>query len=187
MLRNLILLGVVLGISLAVPALYQSHPQAFEAAFRLATGGGETPAEAVPEIEVAARQEMPAGQPLGRKVMLRQDGRGHFSAPFRINGRQVDALVDTGATVVALSVSTARRVGISLNPSDFRHEIGTANGKVRGAAVVIDRLQIGRISLDGVQAVVLDDRALGTTLIGMSFLGRLASYKAENGTLLLAQ
>jgi len=74
-----------------------------------------------------------------------------------------------------------------LNPADFRHEVSTANGKIRGAAVTIDRLQIGKINLENVQAIVLDDRALQTNLIGMSFLGRLASYKAENGTLLLAQ
>ena len=39
--------------------------------------------------------------------------------------------------------------------------------------VDIDRLQIGRISVDNMQAVVLDDKALHTNLIGMSFLNRL--------------
>ncbi len=62
-----------------------------------------------------------------------------------------------------------------------------AFGAIKAAVVTVDHLQIGKISVDNVQAVVLDDRALQTNLIGMSFLGRLASYKAENGTLLLAQ
>jgi len=53
--------------------------------------------------------------------------------------------------------------------------------------VTIDRLQIGSISVDDVQAIVLDDRALSTNLICMSFLNRLGKYQAENGTLLLVQ
>lgn len=187
MLRSLLFLGVILGVSTAIPALYQSNPEAFEAALKSVTGTSE-PTEAVTsDIKLTAPAPADVEQPLGRKVRLQQDQAGHFSAPFRVNGRQIDALVDTGATLVALTTSTARRVGISLNPADFRHEVSTANGKIRGAAVTIDRLQIGKINLDNVQAIVLDDRALQTNLIGMSFLGRLASYKAENGTLLLAQ
>jgi len=96
-------------------------------------------------------------------------------------------MIDTGATLVAINTSTARRIGISLNPSDFSHQVNTANGAIRAAVVNIDRLQIGKISIDNIQAVVLDDRALQTNLIGMSFLQRLAKYQVENGTLLLVQ
>ena len=53
--------------------------------------------------------------------------------------------------------------------------------------MTIDRLQIGKITVNGVQAVVLDDRALSTNLIGMSFLTRLAKYEVQNGSLLLVQ
>lgn len=187
MLRSLLFLGVVVAVSTAIPALYQSNPDAFEAVFKSVSGSSASTDAASSEIKLTSPTRSAAEQPLGRKVLLQQDPSGHFSAPFRVNGRQIDALVDTGATLVALNTSTARKVGISLNPADFRHEVSTANGKIRGAAVTIDRLQIGKINLDDVQAIVLDDRALQTNLIGMSFLGRLASYKAENGTLLLAQ
>jgi aspartyl protease family protein len=187
MLRSLLSLGIVVGVSTAIPMLYQSNPQKFEEALR-SMFGDSAPAEAtVPDMKLTAAPESAIEQPLGRKVLLRQDQSGHFLAPFRVNGRQVDALVDTGATLVAINTSTARKVGISLSHSDFRHEVSTANGKIRGAVVTIDRLQIGNINLNDVQAIVLDDKALQTNLIGMSFLGRLASYKAENGTLLLAQ
>lgn len=53
--------------------------------------------------------------------------------------------------------------------------------------MTVDRLQIGKITLDGVQAVVLDDKALRTNLIGLSFLQRLEKYQVENGALLLVQ
>jgi aspartyl protease family protein len=186
MLRSLLFLGIVVGVSTTIPVLYQSNPEAFEAMLRLVSGANAPEDVAVSKVKLTPA-EPAVEQPLGRKVLLRQDQSGHFLAPFRVNGRQIDALVDTGATLVAINTSTARRVGISLSQSDFRHEVSTANGKIRGAVVTIDRLQIGNIKLDDVQAIVLDDRALQTNLIGMSFLGRLGSYKAENGTLLLAQ
>ena len=55
------------------------------------------------------------------------------------------------------------------------------------ALVQLDTLQIGKIALDGVQAVVLDDRSLQTTLVGMSFLKRLSKYDVKDGTLALTQ
>jgi aspartyl protease family protein len=96
-------------------------------------------------------------------------------------------MIDTGATVVALNLSTARRAGISLNAGDFTQQVQTANGTVKVAVVEISNLEIGRIALKGVQAVVLEDKALQTNLIGMSFLKRLDKYQVENGSLLLVQ
>ncbi|TIP31485.1 MAG: TIGR02281 family clan AA aspartic protease, partial [Mesorhizobium sp.] len=112
---------------------------------------------------------------------------GHFTSAFKFNGRQIDGMIDTGATLVAINISTARRIGISLNQSDFTQQVNTANGAIKAAVVTVDRLQIGKISLDNVQAVVLDDRALQTNLIGVSFLQRLQKYEVQDGALLLVQ
>ena len=120
-------------------------------------------------------------------ALVPADQRGHFVASFRINGRPFEAIVDTGATAVALNMGTARRAGISVNPGDFIHEVDTANGKARAALEKIPDISIGRIVLRDVQAVVLEDRALRTNLIGMTFLQRLAKYKVEGGNLLLVQ
>ncbi len=84
-------------------------------------------------------------------------------------------------------MSTARRIGLELLPDDFRHEVETANGRTRAAFATLSSLQIGRVHLEGVEAVVLEDRALASTLIGMSFLNRLKTYKVENGALILEQ
>ena len=151
------------------------------------SAAGARPA-AEPQLKLAAAPDKPpVQQPLGRKVLIAADARGHFTTSFKLNGRQVDGLIDTGATLVAINISTARRIGISLNPSDFNQQVNTANGVIKAAVVSIDRLQIGKISVDNIQAVVLDDRALHTNLIGMSFLQRLAKYQVENGSLLLVQ
>ncbi|THF57981.1 TIGR02281 family clan AA aspartic protease [Ollibium composti] len=185
MLRKLLILGLCAGSSASVPMLYQAHPQAFERLLDLAMS---RPAarDVAPPMPVSAVREA-TQQPLGRKVLLQADARGHFVASFKVNGRPVEAMVDTGATVVALNRSTASRAGISLSPSDFDREVDTANGKVKAAVVEIASLQIGRIAVDHVPAVVLDDKALATTLIGMSFLRRLDKFQVQDGKLLLAQ
>jgi aspartyl protease family protein len=126
-------------------------------------------------------------QPLGRKVIIPADARGQFEGQFRLNDRNVRALVDTGATLVAINVSTATKTGIKLKPSDFRHEVQTANGRTFAATAVIDSIEIGRIRVDDVEALILQDSALHTTLVGMSFLRRLDRFQVADHTLLMVQ
>jgi aspartyl protease family protein len=185
MLRKLILLGIAAGGSASVPILYQSNPHLFEAAMQQAAGGSS--AEQAPSDMTMAAVSPQRQQPLGRSVLVPADERGHFLAAFKINGRQINAMIDTGATVVALNLSTARKAGISISSGDFTHEVETANGKARVAVIQIADLAIGRIALKDVQAVVLDDKALQTNLIGMSFLKRLDKYQVQDGNLMLAQ
>lgn len=180
MLRNLFILVASAVASAALAVAYQNDPQRLERF--LQPSSVEVAPESLPRTE-----QKPALQPLGRKVLLQPDARGHFLAAFRINGRPADGMIDTGATLVALTASTARRAGIALSPADFRAEVDTANGRTRAAVVRLDRLEIGKIALEGVEAMVLDDKALGTNLIGMSFLKRLGKYQVENGALLLVQ
>ncbi|MEW9807166.1 TIGR02281 family clan AA aspartic protease [Mesorhizobium sp. ZMM04-5] len=188
MLRKLIILVVCAVASASVPLLYERNPDLFR---RLLGQAGETQAApqtiAKAEIRTANAPAPTTEVLLGRKVRIAADGQGHFSADFRLNGRSVDALVDTGATLVAMNASTARRVGIKVMPADFKYKVRTANGETRAAGVTIDKLQIGRILVEDVEAVVLDDKALDGTLIGVSFLKRLAKYQVENGALLLVQ
>lgn len=108
---------------------------------------------------------------------------GHFSADFRINGRNLRGLIDTGATYVAINTSTARHLGLRLAGSDFRHQVNTANGTTAAALVRLDRMEIGSISVDNVEAFVLEDKALSSTLIGMSFMSKLQSYRVKDNKL----
>ncbi len=189
MLRKLLILGIFAGSSASVPILYQSNPEAFQSFVETAFEESE------PEVEekrpvVVVNKMQPAPRKLGvsgRSVEISADQAGHYRADFRLNGRSVDALIDTGATLIAVNRSTARRLGINLTQSDFKHEVRTANGSTRAAAAMIDTVEIGRIHVRDVQAVVLDDEALQGTLVGMSFLKRLSGYKVEYGELVLEQ
>ena len=186
MLRKLLIVGICAGSSASIPILYELNPAAFDRLLKPAIQESAPPE--APQIALNANLPQEATEYLpGRKVRLAADERGHFSGDFKINGRKVSAMIDTGATVVAMNLSTARRVGINVLPNDFQHTVKTANGSARAAAVTIKRLQIGRIFVEDVQAVVLDDRALDGTLIGVSFLNRLAKYQVENGALLMVQ
>ena len=120
-------------------------------------------------------------------VRLKADERGHYVAEFRMNGRPVKALVDTGASMVAINKSTARRLGINVSPADFIYEVNTANGKAKVAPAMIREIEIGRVRVRDVEAAVLDDRALDGTLLGMTFLKRLESFSVTDGDLILKQ
>lgn len=183
MLRKVIIFSVCAGTSASFPSLYQSHQETIHRLVAPFFGASQ------PEMRISAAQPV-ALRPQeggGRQVRLAADSSGHFSGEFRLNGQRVEGMIDTGATVVALNRSTARRIGISPAQMDFVQKVDTANGLARAALVTIDRLQIGQISVNDVQAVVMDDTALSGTLIGMNFLSRLGKYQVENGTLLMVQ
>lgn len=140
--------------------------------------------ESTPGAAVAAA---PAAAQAGRVVALRGDSRGHFVTDVQANGRFLKVLVDTGASLVALPAAEARKAGLEPAPSAYTLRMQTANGIVRGAPVRIHELRIGPILVRDVEAVVLPDGALGTPLLGMSFLKRLASFEMRGGSLVLTQ
>ncbi|WP_295809542.1 TIGR02281 family clan AA aspartic protease [uncultured Nitratireductor sp.] len=191
MFRKIIMLGVVVGGAGAVPALYQSDPDFYRGLLHSALE--EPLTEEAKRVSVArpSRVAMPTDGKtsvlLGKKVSISADETGHYVGRFKLNGRNMKAMIDTGATYVAINADTARRIGLKLSQGDFKYEVNTANGNVRAAAATIESLQIGRIYLENVDAVVLDDRALDNVLIGMSFLNRLARYQVENRALILEQ
>jgi aspartyl protease family protein len=179
MFRNLIILAAAAGLAaFAAPAWFAQGDH------------GDIPAAPRNAISAAPQPDMRtvvSAAPAGRKVRIEADASGHFQAEIKVNGRKVDGLIDTGATLVALNVSTARRLGIVVPQSEFRHEVSTANGKTRAAVVTIATVEIGRIRVENVDAVVLDDKSLGKTLIGMSMLKQLARFEVRDDVLYIEQ
>jgi aspartyl protease family protein len=120
-----------------------------------------------------------------RSVTLQRTG-AHFDVQARINGRPVDFLIDTGASMVALRESDAARLGMRFSPSDYNVGIQTANGTGRAARVRLNRVEINGISVNDVDAFVMPDRALSTNLLGMTFLSRV-KFTHDRGRLVLEQ
>jgi aspartyl protease family protein len=107
----------------------------------------------------------------GGRVILKADGRGHFHTEGWINGVITRFLVDTGATSIAMSSNDARRMGISYTQGT-RTGARTASGTVVGYAVKLSTVRIGEITLQNVDAYVLEGDSPHTPLLGMSFLNR---------------
>lgn len=103
-------------------------------------------------------------------VTLQADGRGHFVARGQINGGSMSMLVDTGATMIALSSSDATRLGINYRQGQ-RGYVNTANGSAPVYLVKLNTVKVGDIELNQVDAVV-QEAGLPFALLGMSFLNR---------------
>jgi aspartyl protease family protein len=129
-----------------------------------------TRTEAVVEID-GKLHTLGLGQSNLAEVQLRADPRGHFVTTALINGQPTQAVVDTGATAVSLSLDEARRMGIDL-ASAQRVQVSTAAGPRTAYRVVLATVRVGDIALDNVEGVVIEGGRdqLPITLLGMSFL-----------------
>ncbi len=105
-------------------------------------------------------------------VTLSMGAGGFFHAKGEINGKPVIFLVDTGANSVAMNVSTARWLDIDYE-SGKKSLASTANGLTRMYSVVLDKVSVGEIEVDNVQAAIIQDPGPAGILLGMSFLSKL--------------
>lgn len=125
-------------------------------------------------------------QPIGY-VELLPNRQGHYETELEINGRRIGAMIDTGATLVALSHEDAGRAGIRPNSSDYTHRVRTANGIAKVAPVTLSRVRVGDITIRNVAGVVSEPGAMKGTLLGMSFLSRLSRFEIRDGRRLVLQ
>lgn len=142
-----------------------------------------------PPTMIAARSDAAAAPNPNnmRSIVLAADSHGHFRVDARVDARPMDFVVDTGATMVALTARSAATLGIHPAFNDYTIGVQTANGMARAAPVTIDRLEIGSIAIRDVSAMVMPEGALGENLLGMTFLSRLHRYEYANGRLVLEQ
>jgi aspartyl protease family protein len=124
---------------------------------------------------------------VGRIVELKAGAFGHYRAQAEINGRPVEVLVDSGASLVVLSHEDADRAGLRPRAQDYTQRVSTANGVTRVAPMLLDRVSIGDISVRNVEAAIGEPGKLGQSLLGMTFLGRLQRVDMRAGVLLLQE
>ena len=171
--RALLLTSVALAmLAIAAPDLVESYlgsRNAGEVRDRL-------PDSADPQARSAA--DMPG------QVELAAEDDGHFYVDAEVNFEPVRLLVDTGATVTALRQSDAEAAGLRLIAADFDQPVMTANGTAYAAVVELDSVVVDSIEVSGVRAVVLPDGQLSVSLLGGSFLNRLARFEVADGTLI---
>lgn len=120
----------------------------------------------------------------GGPASIAKAGDGHYWAEADVNGARVRFLVDTGASAVALTLSDARRLGIATDKLTYSYTVTTASGQARAAPVVLGQISIAGAEVSDVEALVIEN-GLDSSLLGMSYLGRLASFEATRTSLIL--
>lgn len=139
-----------------------------------------------PATVVAAATPQPAASPGSRAAFIDKENDGHFWTRADVSGTQVKFMVDTGASIVALTYFDAQRLGLKPEEMDFDSEIRTAGGVTYGAPIVLDSIRIGRVEIEDVPAVILRTE-LEQSLLGMTFLGELHSYEVRQGQMIIRQ
>ena len=119
----------------------------------------------------------------GNGIKLERQWDGHFYADAEVNGQTIHFLVDTGASVIALSRDDARRAGIATSIA-MPEVVGEgASGEVHGEVARLDRISLGAASDRDVPAIILDDGS--QSLLGQSFLSKFASVEIHGDTMIL--
>ncbi len=116
------------------------------------------------------------------RIKIARDG--HFWLEAMINGQPTQFLVDTGATLTAISQKTADKTGMAPLADTPSIRLETANGAIEAKLTEIDQLTFGNISANNIDAVIAPN--LGeTNVIGMNVLSRLESWRVEGDTMIL--
>lgn len=105
------------------------------------------------------------------KIIMTADVQGHFYTTGNINGTSVRFLVDTGASMISLGATDARRIGLDFNRGQ-KGLSSTANGQVVVSKVQLDTVRIAGVTLHNVDAVIHQNE-MPIALLGMSFLNRM--------------
>ena len=120
----------------------------------------------------------------GQAASISKARDGHYWAEADVNGSRVRFLVDTGASAVALTLADAKRLGIQTDKLDYTYKVVTASGEARAAPVKLGRVSIAGAAMHDVDALVIE-KGLESSLLGMTYLGRLASFEATRTALIL--
>jgi aspartyl protease family protein len=121
---------------------------------------------------------------VGKETHIRMSADGHFWARVTLDGVSRRMLVDSGATVTALSVDTAKAAALDVRKSVFPMILNTANGQVSAQTATVSELRLGDIAARDLSVVV--SPAFGNTdVLGMNFLSKLKSWRVEGSTLIL--
>lgn len=173
-------------------ALFQDKAIVLVDGTRRVVKAGETTPEGVKLLATDTREETAELEFNGRREVLRLgvvaaafasaargsatlyvEPSGHFHADGFINGTPVRFLVDTGATSIAMSSAAAKRIGIDYRRLGRGGVASTAGGVVRTYNLKLDKVQVGEITLYGVDAGVIEGPFPSEVLLGMSFLGQV--------------
>ena len=98
---------------------------------------------------------------------------GMFQISGSINGVPVNFLVDTGASSVAMSEKTAKKIGLQYKLYGDRAISSTAAGDTRSWLMPLKKVSVAGLELTNVHGAVVEKMDFDEVLLGMSFLRQL--------------
>jgi aspartyl protease family protein len=147
--------------------------------------GSPEPAVAVGQPSDAHLATATAPRAFG-EMAIQRDGDGHFYATAEVEGRDYRMLVDTGATVVALTGDDARGMGLDWDPGALAQVAHGASGPVMGVRTTIPELAVGDFVAHDVRAVIVPE-GLAVSLLGQSFLSQVPKVDIAGNRLTLSE
>jgi len=120
----------------------------------------------------------------GKELRVSMAPDGHFWVAASINGARTRMLIDSGATVTAISTGTARAAGVDTGVGLTAVMLRTANGGAPAGIGSIAKLRVGNIVARNLKIVSAPGLG-GLDVLGMNFLSKLDSWRVEGRTLIL--
>lgn len=138
-----------------------------------------------PRLDIAVPQlGLPEQTVSGGETRIKLAPDGHYWVRASINGTRANFLIDTGATISAVSPAVAEAAGLEPRRGGIPVQIKTANGAVSAQIASADRIAFGNIAAKGIDVVIAP--GLGeTNIIGMNLLSRLDGWRVEKGVMVL--
>ncbi|QNO29773.1 TIGR02281 family clan AA aspartic protease [Sphingopyxis sp. OPL5] len=126
----------------------------------------------------------PSASAPGGEVRLGRAEDSHFYADANIDGTNIRMMVDSGASVVALTRRDAEAIGINVDDLPIAGTAHTAGGEVPMRRLILDSVDVDGIEVRRVEAAVID-ADMGISLLGQSYLSKLDAVNVEGDTMTL--
>lgn len=120
----------------------------------------------------------------GEEVVLEREADGHFYANVIVDGSEYRMLVDTGASVVALTADDAQSMGLTWFDDEVAPIAQGAGGAVSGVNANIERMRLGSLEASNVRAFILPEHG-GVSLLGQSFLSTIGNVEISGDRMVL--
>ena len=128
---------------------------------------------------------MPVQSVSGGETRVPLSADGHYWIEASVNGTRERFMVDTGATVTALSAQAADEANVPSDPLRLPVVVNTANGTTDAQMARVDELRFGSIVARDMDVIVTGSTG-GLNVLGMNFLSRLKGWRVEDGVLILS-
>lgn len=147
----------------------------------------EAPADPAVNLSEAAETQTGSSSPTAgwaQETALRREQDGHFYADVTANGANIRMLVDTGATVIALTGDDASAMGLYWDDSEVRPVAQGASGPVLGVNTSLERVEVGGFEARNVAAMIIPE-GLSISLLGQSFLSSVNTLEIADDRMVL--